>query len=268
MHRGISKEESFNQLGLDVRYNTLAQFKERLFFYGNKSKYFWNNEFLKSSFEFEINEVSDKMFEFIFNSFKIVYKSPKNSNTEKYIQKNKVAFEYFSNDEMEKHFLSNIKKLDDTDKIYFRNYYLTILHQLGDLNFANKSLFLSSTTDLVQAHRFSKKDNLIINFWIVNDNSREINKSTNLPLFAGKPYKQQKETSIFLCILPHYIYSFTYRNKEYFNPHLAIKNEYDYDIIIINGIDVNQKNFKNKLRNETNFKKGVSLNAGVYKIID
>jgi len=48
-----------------------------------------------------------------------------------------------------------------------RNYYLRILHQLGESNFKNQSNFVSSSEKRKVARKFSKSE-IIINFWDIN----------------------------------------------------------------------------------------------------
>lgn len=40
LKRGVSKKFAFKILNLDPKFNSLEQFSEKLFYYGEKSKYF------------------------------------------------------------------------------------------------------------------------------------------------------------------------------------------------------------------------------------
>jgi hypothetical protein len=71
LHRGVSKKFAFEKVSLDIKYNTIEQFAEKLFFFGEKSKYFWNNKInpANSQLQFDINDTSDSFFKYIFKEF-------------------------------------------------------------------------------------------------------------------------------------------------------------------------------------------------------
>jgi len=73
-------------------------------------------------------------------------------------------------------------------------------------------------------------------------------------LFKGKPYKNQAEISIFAVILPHFIYSFKFKDKLYINP--AISNTENLIESIFGDLNIEQKNFEEKRAKETYFKNG------------
>lgn len=250
LHRGMTKKFAFDKFNLDIKFNTIEQFSKMLFFYGEKSRYYWNERInkQKSDFNFEINDTSDSFFEFIFNEFSILIKNPRNDATIKYFQRNKEIADYFGNDKNIKVFLNKIKLLSDDKKIFFRNYYLRIIHQLGETSYKKNSLQISSSKNEKKTKEFSN-DEIVINFWDFNFTNQV--KHNELPIFKGKPYKNQEEITIFSVILPHYIYSFKYNDQIYLNP--AIYNTINYDIAILCGLEINQDDIVEKSKSETNY---------------
>jgi len=59
LFRGVNEEFAFKSVGLDIKYNTIEQFQERLFFFGEKSKYFWNEKLKTRKYEFSLNDTLD-----------------------------------------------------------------------------------------------------------------------------------------------------------------------------------------------------------------
>lgn len=80
-------------------------------------------------------------------------------------------------------------------------------------------------------------------------------------------HSDQKEYSAFSAIFPHYIFSFTYKNVEYFNPYIESCTE--LDICILEGFPINQENFMKKLHEETDYETAVqTVNHRKYKEIN
>lgn len=264
LHRGMSKNFAFNKLNLDVNLNTIDQFAEKLFFYGEKSKYFWNEKLntSKHKFEFEINDTSDNFFKYIFNEFNKLIDSHKNEMTDRFFLKNEVTVSFFSRYENIDLFIDKIKQLTQNDRILVRNYYLRILHQLGEVTYKENSQFISSSTSENVAKKFSKSE-IMINFWDLDFIKHDL--AIDVPMFIGKPYRSQKEISIFTVILPHFIYSFNYQNTIYPNP--AIELSKDMELAVFCGLEIKQENFKEKLKTETNYSSGIEKNGNKYSEI-
>src|SRR5690554_6243959 len=71
LKRGVSKEFAFKNFNLDIKHNSLQQFSERLFYFGEKSKYFWEQ---KMERQFSINDFGDNVFKFIFKKLNEIAK--------------------------------------------------------------------------------------------------------------------------------------------------------------------------------------------------
>ena len=211
-----------------------------------------------------LNETSDNVFEYIFELFnQIALKDKVNNGTFNYRKRNKKVFSYYSNSDNLENFLTRTRALNEEQKKQIRNYYFRIIHQLGETNCKDVSLLVSSTIEHKVARKFSKGD-IIINFWdfdFCNFPLGEI----DIPKFIGKPYKNQTEISLFAVIFPHYIHSFEYKNRIFYNPALFEKK--GFDNIILNGFDIDQTDFKSRLNNETIFEIGVQSNGITYSEI-
>jgi hypothetical protein len=261
LKRGVSKEFAFERFGFDLKHNTIEQFAERLFFYGEKSKHFW---YQKTGRSFCINDYDENVFIYIFRKLSEISKnSDCKVGTNKFKIKNKGAFEFFKNVQNKEKFINSVNVLDVEDKKKLRNYYFRIIRQLGETNYKQSSLFVSGTTNEKIAEQFSKNE-IIINFWDFNFNEFDI-RVENVPTFKGKPYKNQNEISIFGAIFPHYIHSFKYRNRYFFNPSL-FKTD-DFDKMVLCGFEIDQRGFESKLKVETKYKMGITKSGNQLKEI-
>lgn len=253
LHRGFTKDYSFKKFKLDVKYNTLEQFGERLFFFGEKSK---NFEFKKNNLKFKIGDTSAETFEKIFNIF---CELENDYIPSEYYLKNEKYFNYFT-EENKNDFLEKVQNLDGNCKIYLRNYYFTVLHQLDNNDFKEVSLMVSSSTESKQAESYSiGRNGIKINFWKWNSKT-DICKFVDLPIFEGVPYPYEKEETIFGAIFPHYIYSFESEGKIYINPN--IEELEDYEVLLYAGFNIDQSNFKEKLEKMTSYQTHLENNNG------
>ena len=255
LKRGVTKKFAYKRVNLDLKYNSLNQFAEKLFFYGEKSKYFWEQKFGR---EFSINDIGQDIFKYIFEKFKgISEKENCNHGTKNYLKKNRKAFDYFKDTKNLKSFIKTIDKQDDEIKKQLRNYYFRIIHQLGETDYKKSSLNVSGTTNEETAKIFSNNE-IIINFWDYDFNQFNLQIS-DIPFFVGKPYKNQKEISVFGVIFPHYIHSFEYNNQYFYNP--ALFKGTDYDNMILGGFDIDQKGFETKFKSDTSYEIGLTDNG-------
>lgn len=253
LHRGFTKDYSYKKFSLDLNYNTLEQFGERLFFFGEKSK---NFEFEKNNLKFKINDTSYEIFERIYNIFGEL---EKDNIPQEYYLKNEKNFNYFTQ-ENRIDFLEKVQNLNENCKIYLRNYYFTVLHQLDNNDFKDVSLMVSSSTESKQAENYSiGKNGVKINFWKWNSEDDVCNLA-DLPIFDGAPYPYEKEETIFGAIFPHYIYSFESEGKIYINPN--IEELEDYEVLLYAGFDIDQSNFKEKLEKMTSYQTYLENNDG------
>lgn len=244
LHRGLKKEDAFKKFNLDTQHNTLEQFGERLFFFGEKSR---NFQIGNKNLKFKINDTSKEVFKRI---FKIYLTLDTEYIPDDFYKLNKDKFDFFD-EKNQTFFLKKINELSKTCKIYLRNYYFSILHQLEYNDFKEISLLLSSSRDELQAFNHSLGRNGIkINFWQGNKIKPDCDLK-DLPIFIGTPYSEENEESIFGAIFPHYIYSFESEGKIFINPNIPDLD--DYDVIFYAGLDIDQSDFKEKLKKMTSY---------------
>ncbi|WP_418124405.1 hypothetical protein ACNFU2_07020 [Chryseobacterium sp. PTM-20240506] len=258
LHRGLKREDAFKKFNLDTKHNTLEQFGERLFFFGEKSRNFQiGNKNLKVKINDTSTEVFKKIFE-IYLTLATEYIPADFYN----LNKDKFAFFDVVN---QNSFLKNINELSETCKVYLRNYYFLILHQLDYNDFKEISLLLSSSPDELQAANHSiGKNGIKINFWQRNKIKPNCD-FKNLPIFIGTPHPEENEESIFGAIFPHYIYSFECEGKIFINPNIPDLD--DYDVIFYAGFDIDQSDFKEKLKKMTSYQSYLENNNGTLEEI-
>jgi hypothetical protein len=264
LYRGFSKEFAFPIYNLDLKHLNFIDFAKYLFYFGDKSKYLWEQ---KNGRNFGINDVSDRVFEYIFDLFKDILEKNKTKN-KKYIQNNAAQFNFFQNKENKKGFIIEINTLSENKKNELRNFYFRIIHQLGETQIVNESILISTTEKEGETKRFSGKNGIKIYFWDFEFNNIPFTQNINIPIFQGNPYIKQQEISIFGVIFPHYIYAVEDKEnkKIIFNP--AIEYIKNFDEIILSGFDIDQTNFTLNLKNQTSFEFGLQYNYSDFKLIN
>lgn len=250
LYRGMSKKTEFETFNIDLEDYNIEQFAQKLFFFGNKSVYFVREKYNE---DFKINDISPELLDFIFDEFFKLRKST-SKRLKTFIEANKEKFSFFFNKENKAKFIESVLAQNEEDILITRNYLFSILHQIGNFSkYKKQSHFLSSTSKEEVAKHFSKED-FIIKFWEPILRKKEYE---GVYLFNSFVYAEQEESSIFTAIFPHYILSFTYKDKEYFNPHIS--SCIDLDFCIYFGFDINQENFISRLHSETILQKGVEI---------
>ena len=265
LYRGFNKSYAYPIYKLNHKNNNINQFAEKLFYFGEKSRYFKKQIGERN---FELNEISNEVFQYVFEIFHKFSNNPQKIQKKRYFTKNSGKFIFFSKLDNLERFLNEITLLSDNQKTQLRNYYFRIIHQLGDNDFKNNSLLVSSSSNEKIADTFSKKNGIKIYFWDFEFNNFHFIENENIPIFNGKPYKNQKEISIFGAIFPHYIYAVLdlESNHKIYNP--AIQNIENFEEVILNGFNLNQTNFSQILKNETTYEFGIENQSNNYKLIN
>ena len=265
LYRGFNKSYAYPIYKLNHKNNNINQFAEKLFYFGEKSRYFKKQIGERN---FELNEISNEVFQYIFEIFHKFSNNPQKNQKKRYFTKNSGKFVFFSKLGNLERFLNEITLLSDNQKTQLRNYYFRIIHQLGDNDFKKNSLLVSSSSNEKITDTFSKKNGIKIYFWDFEFNNFHFIENENIPIFSGKPYKNQKEISIFGAIFPHYIYAVLdlESNHKIYNP--AIQNIENFEEVILNGFNLNQTNFSQILKNETTYEFGIENQSNNYKLIN
>lgn len=260
--RGDKLENLFIRLGIDYS-ETQNDYKEllyRLFMIGEKAKHFYSTEFYKPNYTtaITIDDCNEKVFEYIFDNISITSKS-NNSHTRKFFNRNIAFKDFFQNKrDNKKQFVSNALSANVNEQKDFRNYYLTLLHQLGSIKYKNKTHLVSASTDKFIAESFAINKltikGIILHAWKPSYKSLLQLKKFGLPKYTNSPYPHQKEISILAGILPHYIIGLEIiEDKEfYINPSI-FSNTINCNLFT-NGLEINQDNFDEVLK-QTKYEK-------------
>ncbi|WP_159478947.1 hypothetical protein [Chryseobacterium sp. 18068] len=246
--RGINAKDAFGIFKQEPQESNIRSFAEKIFFFGAKSEHYWKNDVQN---KIPINEVGEKVFEYLFTKYRKL-KNSKDPEIKAFIEKNPDNFEMFFDVKRKKEFINLCmnQSLEDIKKT--KNYLFMILHRIGNFtSYKKKSHFVSSTSKLDISKKFSE-DGIIIKFWDPHNLGQGYK---GVVSFNEIIHSGQKEYSVFSAIFPHYIFSFTYKSIEYFNPY--IESCVDVDTCILEGFPINQENFMKRLYEETHYEAAV-----------
>jgi hypothetical protein len=229
------------KLGVDLKHGGLQQLSQRIFLYGDKSKYYFSkNYFEKEGGTFTIDSIDKDM---VNQLFKLIQKSIKNKHAvhEAFYNKNNQLKEYFLNQDNKSDFYNKLQSIQKAKALAVRNYYLKLVHQFGPKGYKTKSHHVSTTRNKHIANEFAT--DIIIHGW---DATRKINsiilKKLDLPIANGTPYPQE-EISIIGGLLPHYIIGVEFIKKKIFLLNPFIFRAKITDQLFINGLPIDQSKF-------------------------
>lgn len=259
------------KLNSDNEYQTFNQF---LFLIGEKGRVYrdkYKREILDKSKIYPIDSTNREIFASIFKKLNQLFKK----HLEKYEvakckENNSSFYHYFSDNRNKDKFLSIVSEIrDKNSKIKIRDYYLWLLHKIGQVGFYNNSFLLSTTTNYNIAVEFSynaeHSERLIFICWIpyplrksaisinyINQSRKTISK-LNLPIYNRPFYMNQNEISLKGGILPHFILGYLkYSTKDFIiNPNLFTDNRNPSEIIK-DGFKIDQSGF-HKALNKTDY---------------
>lgn len=265
-YRGDNLENIYKRFGIihdETEYNKTELLK-RIFLIGDKSKYFYDDILFG-----EVTHVrglgliddSDLALAKIFKKMNSSTKSTKDY-IKKYFKKNTNLLEYFKHKKNREDFIYSVK--NSTNPLFYRNYYLKILHQLYFVGYRNNSHFVSTSKDKEVTKKFAGTKGIIIHCWKPNFYFfRKKFEAINLPRQESEAFEEQKEFSFLAGILPHFISAveFIEDEKVYFNPNILI-NEIDNNLFF-DGLEIDQSNFI-EVVSKTKFRKYFSRRAMLY----
>lgn len=270
LYRGDNLENLHYKLGVFYSKTETGhqELLKRLFMVGEKSKHFYSQEYFKSSkgSTMGIDECNKIVFDYIFDNVNNSIKS-KNSYTINFFERNPLFKNYFLDKKNNKRMFSlSVLSANQNEQIFFKNYYLSLLHQLAGINYKNQSHFVSASTDFAVAQDFSgnksSSKGIIIHAW--KPTSKKIAcrfEKYNLPKYISVPYRNQKEFSSLAGILPHYIIGLEILNdhKLFINPNIFTNPVSDN--LFIDGLNINQEDFGEVLK-ETNYRASFEISDG------
>ena len=238
---------------------------------------------VKGKRKWQLDDASDKTFKELFKILNILSEN-KIVQFEDFFSKNQNLVQYFKIYNNIDNFSQTIEKVRKNIKIKIRDYYLTLIHHIGDKSYYPDSPFLSVTTDLRIAERFSKDNNdkIILFGWLplnrlcpdyavtfdyLNSIDEKL-EEMNLPTYIESFYPEENEISLKGGLLPHYLIGYFYLDRNSamtfeINPNILKipNNSTDW---IEKGLPIDQSGFWITLKN-TNIKGSFWVNqAGDY----
>ena len=266
IYRGDNYKEFYKRYNVSNK----LDFIRCLFLVGDKGrKYREEHRTLISKKEklYPINLIDKKLFEKIFSKLRKIFRNSDKSIVKEFIHNNPNFYNFFLDSSNKKEFMKIIDMLDNNQKLEVRDYFLTLLHQLGHIGFYHNSFFLSTTTELNVAYEFathSTDDGIILISWTewpisklgitkqqIQNTSKLIEK-LNLPKYTSTFYPSQNEFFLKGGLLPHYIIGYyDIHNQEFIiNPHLIELDEDSeiYEYLAKEGFYINQDKFSDKMR--------------------
>lgn len=215
----------------------LSKLLGRLFYFGGKAKHYFTQEKPSDCLK-NINDDSDKTYEFIFNEIKKIINCDFSSegirkSIEAFKKENQIFSDFFS--------CSSASDFCDlvgghSDRGRIRDYYLYFLHTFGNQNFKKLSYFVSTSEDWETAFKFAKstKDDskadeqeAIVFVYIVPEplykhgiNLQEIKdfnleyKDSGLPIYGTDLYPSQQEVSVKGALFPQFLLGVYYLKQK------------------------------------------------------
>jgi len=261
LYRGERLDKLYKRFGVvddktDYNRNELLK---RLFLIGDKARYFYKNEILKiNQHKRNINLIDsdDEIIDGIFNQIASAIKNNQ-PYLQNYFEHNKSIKDYFGNPKNRNLFIYSINSTKD--KFKYRNYYLTILHQLYYIEYRNNTHFVSTSTKFSIAKKFAGKSGVVIHCWTpVIRLKRLLLKKYNLPRQIKSAFREQFEVSLTAGILPHYIVGIEFLEKNEFYLNSNINENEINETVFMFGLNINQDNFFLALQ-KTGFRKSFSI---------
>lgn len=232
---------------------------KRVFLIGDKSRYFYKDEILKVNGydrNIKLTDSDNEIIDGIFLQMNSATKSKKDY-LRNYFENNRQLKSYFENLNNRSKFIEGINLAKD--KFRYRNYYLTILHQLYFDEYRNNTHFVSTSTKFDLAKSFAKNKGVIIHCWQpVAKFKRLLLKKYNLPRQKISAFGEQYEVSLIGGILPHFIIGveFLTENEFYFNSNI-FENDISLEVFMF-GLNINQENFY-KVIKKTRFRSSFTV---------
>ena len=218
-------------------------------------------------------DLTEKLFSDIFTEISTLL-SNSSLMLRDFIQENEEVSNYFKNKSNLAIFLSKINKLGEIEKTLIRDYYWFFLHTHEFNHFKECSTLISCSSNIDIAKKYS--EGIIFEYFIPKPFSRyaitsmfttetsSYISSLNLPTYninKGIFDGEEDEISIRRGLFPHFILKVYIESEDkwYINPHFYNKERNSsLKKISKNGFSINQENFKQLLKSDTNLNSGNS----------
>jgi hypothetical protein len=268
VYRGGKVENIFDILNVYYNPNSpdYKQVLERLFMLGEKGRHFYGDAFSGvSGRKFKLDDVGEDVFLYIFEKIAKAACSDREHHVN-FFRRNDSFRNYFLDKKNKPLFLTKAQRQDERVRFMIKNYYLTLLHQLAQVDYKKKSALVSTSEEKNIAIQFAEhsrsEPGFLLHAWIPAPPSLKKHvKRAGLPAYQNEPFKKQKEISFLAGILPHYIVALEIMGKgiKFYNP--AILNNAITPFTFFNGLDIDQTYFEIVLK-QTNYS-GYYLTDGI-----
>lgn len=228
---------------------------------------------------YSVDCVEEKLIKHIYDKLNTIFISSKKPEVLNFISTNSDLAGYFINKKKNRSdFLTKFQSIhNELEMIKFRDFYLNLLHQIGQIGFHDNSFFVSTSTDFEIAKSFalkqSKSEGIVFVGWItyplnrIGINFNYLNqlkpriKEIGLPIYETSFFPKQREITIKGGLLPQYILGYIRLSKNEFeiNSHFFDSSS-DFENIMTSGIIIDQTDFHSALK-ETDFNGFFTLNC-------
>ena len=300
-YRGVDSKSFWYKLNrIYGKTSGLTQHDKLFILAGEKAKTYLSKNYKKAKnkkYFKGINDCDKEIFHYIFDELHDLFTKKLNDNrVKKFTLINKdfaIFFKDYKNKKILFNKLKNSPNLDYKEKLTIRDYYLYLLHTTLTLRKTNFTYFVSSTSDIKEAKRFSSNPNggivccmfyskPLVDYGVSREtlsNVEDLLVGRRLPIYEGEIFPNQKELMIRGAIFPHHLLGYidTKRNSFIINsnfPFSEIENIEDNDVqssyihmIIKYGFEIDQSNF-HQFINNTDYVMGIQrCHNGIYSEI-
>lgn len=262
-------DKDYNSLtNKDKAYHIEHYLFHRLFFFGEKARCFYTD-----TIPHDFLRPSKGGCTLLFYEIKEKLSSP-SERLKPFVAQNQGLFSFFMDDANIKHFC---RVLQSHEEIYW--FYCILLHRLGKAA-SIPSQYISNSKDIIISDTFStsnrSKPPILIVYVIpikqlgrlysavdINSSLSATNESLikhELPTLFCWPYEEQQEITIAGCLFPHYMWFVIDKKAKRIvvNPHmLTDENKNSLNL----HIEIDQKDFCERLRRETSYTCGISYDC-------
>lgn len=215
-----------------------------------------------------IQDISGDAFEKIFWKIREILTTKRKDVVSNFKKSNPTFKDYFYERENLFDFLKKIENLNYIEKFKVRNYYIRLIHTIGEMgNYNELSLCVSLSTDLKIAQEFSGEGGIILYYWLpaplerfgtsieIIHQSISFNSENELPVYFSDYYPKQKEFTLTGGLLPHHLIGYQKKDSFVFNPHLINSTQSFNEDFIEDGLEINQEKLRESLERSSEYGK-------------
>jgi hypothetical protein len=263
-YRGVDEEHLKNRVKKSFRKGGDNGKMRYLFEYGEKAKSYLKENVKKQAdtnhFLSLIQDVTNEAFSKIFYKVREVLTMKRKDVVKNFKCSNPAFNDYFYNKANHQDFLTKTQRLNNFEKFNVRNYYLRLLHTIGEIGDYNElSLCVSLSTELEVAKDFAGQKGIVLFYWLPNPIHRFgtsieiIHQSSSfigekgLPIYFSDFFPKQKEFCLTGALLPHQLIGYQKNENFVFNPHLINSNQVFNEDFVEEGLVINQEKFEESI---------------------